>query len=132
MEEAGTVNGKSEVALLGMIEIFRRNTATGSVRQTAAFLESRAKVKRNEKLKAKANKGMSLRPVDSISIYLWEDPATESQIRGGTLIAEGRTERLARTCCVHLSCCPSLRFFPINYHSTRFRFIPLFFLDISV
>ena len=112
MEEAGTVNGKSEVALLGIIEIFRRNTATGSVRQTAVFLEPRAKVKRSEKSKAKANRGMSLRPVDSTSIYLLEDPATESQTCGDTLIAQGRTERLARFCCVHLFCCPFSRFFP--------------------
>lgn len=37
------MKGRSEVALLGMTEIFRRNTATGSVRQTVVFLELRAR-----------------------------------------------------------------------------------------
>lgn len=63
------MNSKSEVALLGIIEIFRRNTATGSVRQTAVFLEPGGRVKRSENSKAKANRGISLRPVDSITIY---------------------------------------------------------------
>lgn len=42
-EHAGTVNGRSEAALLGMTEIFRRNTTTGSVRQKIKFLELRAR-----------------------------------------------------------------------------------------
>lgn len=42
-ERAGTVNERSEAVLLGMTEIFRRNIATGSVRQTAVFLELRAR-----------------------------------------------------------------------------------------
>ncbi len=42
-EQAGTVNGISEVAHQGVTEIFRRNTTTGSVRQTVEILELRAR-----------------------------------------------------------------------------------------
>lgn len=64
MNEAGTVNGKSKGALLGTTEIFRRNTATGSVRQTPVLLELRARVGRNETSKAKSKRGISLRRVE--------------------------------------------------------------------
>ncbi len=42
-EQAGTVNGRSEVAHQGVTEIFRRNTTTGSVRQTVEIFELRAR-----------------------------------------------------------------------------------------
>ena len=36
--QAGTVKERSEAALLGMTEISRRNSATGSVRQVVVFI----------------------------------------------------------------------------------------------
>ena len=73
---------RSEVALSNKTEIFRRNTATGSARQTKVFLELKARgnaIKEVVEAKTYSNHVFA---TAKLTIYLARLPATCSHLKG--------------------------------------------------